>query len=91
MLDCQDAFEQGEHLNGKYALNPWASTFYIAKCFFDSNQGWTILSERFDGSADFNKDFTTYRNGFGELDGEYWAGLYKSSSIIKCKAFMKKG
>lgn len=82
-LDCQDAFEQGERRNGNYALNPLSSVFYIAKCYFDTNQGWTVFSERFDGSADFNRDFSSYRNGFGDLDGEYWAGMYMRVIITK--------
>uniref|UniRef100_A0A182R0M9 Fibrinogen C-terminal domain-containing protein n=1 Tax=Anopheles farauti TaxID=69004 RepID=A0A182R0M9_9DIPT len=43
---------------------------------------WTVVQRRFDGSVDFNRSFVDYRDGFGDLDGEYWMGLDKLYRIL---------
>jgi hypothetical protein len=33
-----------------------------------------VLVNRLDGSVDFNRRWTDYENGFGNMSGEYWLG-----------------
>ncbi|XP_058119924.1 fibrinogen-like protein A [Anopheles ziemanni] len=66
--------------------------FSLGKCskpfevFCEQNKlegGWTVIQYRFDGSVDFYRNWTEYRNGFGKFDGEFWLGLEYVHQITK--------
>ncbi|KAM8718084.1 hypothetical protein ACLKA7_004742 [Drosophila subpalustris] len=52
-------------------------TFKVACDAETRDGGWTIILRRMDGSVNFYRNWTEYKNGFGNLDGEYFLGLDK--------------
>ncbi|XP_014059402.1 angiopoietin-related protein 2 [Salmo salar] len=75
--DCQHALDSGETTNGIYLLRPQSANRLLqAWCEQTKAQGgWTVIQRRQDGSVNFFRTWEQYKQGFGNLDGEYWLGL----------------
>ncbi|KAL7742351.1 hypothetical protein ACLKA6_018987 [Drosophila palustris] len=73
--NCAEAKSSGIYdiLVPKFSSEP----FKVACDAETRDGGWTIILRRIDGSVNFNRNWTEYKNGFGNLDGEYFLGLDK--------------
>ncbi|XP_023034115.2 ficolin-2-like [Drosophila willistoni] len=55
---------------------------FPALCNRDIEGGdWIVIHKRFDGSENFKRTWTEYRNGFGNQTGEFFIGLEKLHRI----------
>ncbi|XP_052870667.1 ficolin-2-like [Anopheles cruzii] len=50
---------------------------FMAYCHRDMKGGgiWLVIQHRSDGSLNFYRNWTEYRNGFGNIENEFWIGL----------------
>ncbi|XP_052870695.1 microfibril-associated glycoprotein 4-like [Anopheles cruzii] len=56
---------------------------FIAYCQRDMmGKGiWLVIQHRFDGSLNFYRNWTEYRNGFGDIEKEFWIGLERMHQL----------
>ena len=77
--DCGEWFDSGFRQDGVYLiLLPEADTIknlIEVRCDMTTKGGgWIVMQRRFDGSVDFYKEWDAYKEGFGDLEGEFWLG-----------------
>ncbi|XP_052787190.1 angiopoietin-1-like [Mya arenaria] len=76
--DCSEIRQNlGRVPSGVYHITTWKTNQTAPVfCDMDTEQGgWTVFQHRVDGSVDFYRNFSSYENGFGSLQGEFWLGL----------------
>ncbi|NXS07159.1 ANGL5 protein, partial [Neodrepanis coruscans] len=75
--------------HGKYFsdtdLTPSLFTFVLCDMDFQGG-GWTVVQKRADGIIPFQRTWSEYLDGFGDLTGEFWLGLRKIFDIVNQKA-----
>lgn len=75
--DCLQALEDGHTASGMYLVKP-ENANRLMQVWCDQRHdpgGWTVIQRRLDGSVNFFRNWETYKQGFGNIDGEYWLGL----------------
>ncbi|XP_029470101.1 angiopoietin-related protein 2 [Rhinatrema bivittatum] len=75
--DCLQALEDGHTTSTIYLVKP-DNTNRLMQVWCDQRHdpgGWTVIQRRLDGSVNFFRNWENYKQGFGNIDGEYWLGL----------------
>uniref|UniRef100_A0A182JAR6 Fibrinogen C-terminal domain-containing protein n=1 Tax=Anopheles atroparvus TaxID=41427 RepID=A0A182JAR6_ANOAO len=77
---CQ---EESSRLSGKYLvqLGPNKRPFEVFCEQTSLGGGWTVIQQRFNGLENFYRNWTDYRDGFGNLGGEFWIGLERLNEM----------
>ncbi|XP_034474807.1 microfibril-associated glycoprotein 4-like [Drosophila innubila] len=55
--------------------------FKVACDAYTRGGGWTVILKRMDGSVNFYGNWTEYKEGFGDLEGEFFLGLDKIHAL----------
>ncbi len=75
-VSCKEIHEYNSNApSGKYWLNTSTVPIQVFCDMETDGGGWTVLMRRQDGSVDFYRNWTDYKRGFGNLEGEHWLGL----------------
>ncbi|XP_078667880.1 fibrinogen-like protein 1 [Branchiostoma floridae x Branchiostoma belcheri] len=82
--DCASAWLAGNRTTGVYTITPRDGERPLeVLCDMDTaGGGWTVFQRRFDGSVSFDKPYCDYRDGFGDVRGEFWLGLEAVHQIV---------
>jgi hypothetical protein len=71
-----------------YVMVPGETEARQVRCDMEDDGGaWTVILRRQDGSVDFYQNWDTYRNGFGDPNGEYWLGLEAMYQLTSAKTY----
>ena len=74
--DCTSLYNIDKRKSGVFRIRPRGTSAFPVYCDMTEG-GWTVFLNRFDGSENFDRDWNDYKEGFGNLTGEFWLGNEK--------------
>eukprot|EP00112_Aurelia_sp_Birch-Aquarium-sp1_P022418 Seg6310.1 transcript_id=Seg6310.1/GoldUCD/mRNA.D3Y31 product=Ryncolin-2 protein_id=Seg6310.1/GoldUCD/D3Y31 len=84
--NCDTWRKSGYTRNGVYTINPDGGIPFSVYCDMKTaRSGWTIIQRRVNGKVNFFRNWIEYKNGFGNLEAEFWLGNDKIHRLTKQK------
>uniref|UniRef100_A0A7M5X396 Fibrinogen C-terminal domain-containing protein n=1 Tax=Clytia hemisphaerica TaxID=252671 RepID=A0A7M5X396_9CNID len=86
-IGCEDWRSRGHTQSGIYWIFYNRNKFKVF-CNFAGPDSWTLIDKRQDGSVSFNRLWQEYKDGFGDLSGEFYLGNEKIHLLTKDREMM---
>jgi len=75
MRDCLAFRDAGYNISGLYLVHMKNTKTVEVFCDQETdNGGWTVFQRRLNGRTNFYRDWTSYKEGFGNPQREFWLG-----------------
>ena len=89
--NCAEVYKSGGITSGVYRIKPdGAGPDFEVFCDQETaGGGWIVVQRRLDGTVDFYRKWSDYKNGFGNLGGEFWLGLEKINRLTKSQSKLR--
>ncbi|UJR14816.1 hypothetical protein I4U23_001803 [Adineta vaga] len=90
-IDCDDILHQqpSNISEGIFRIKPRSSSqSFDVKCIFENNTGWSVIQQRMNGTVDFYREWKEYKDGFGDLQTEFWLGNEKIHQLTKQEKYV---
>ncbi|XP_053668990.1 angiopoietin-related protein 2-like [Anopheles marshallii] len=91
MVNLEQKLDRLPEMERVYFMRPDPSkdiTFAVSRDW-TNNHGfggnWTVFQRRINGLVSFSRNWSGYKQGFGDLRGEHWLGLDKLHAIVKTR------
>ncbi|XP_071951700.1 fibrinogen-like protein A [Antedon mediterranea] len=89
MRDCGDILRYNPSADsGEYVIQPGdGGSQFTVYCDMRKDGGWTVIQRRQDGSVDFYRNWLQYKEGFGNVNTEFWLGNEQINRITSDGSF----
>ncbi|XP_071314340.1 fibrinogen-like protein 1 isoform X2 [Trachinotus anak] len=67
--DCSQLYTSGIKSSGFYRIKN-----INVYCDMSEGGGWTVIQRRINGTERFNRSWAEYKDGFGDMNAEFWLG-----------------
>ncbi|XP_065052341.1 fibrinogen C domain-containing protein 1-like [Rhopilema esculentum] len=85
--DCKDLYDSGKKESGVYHITRPNKQVIKVYCDMETDGGgWTVIQRRIDGSTDFQRGWSDYKHGFGNVEKNFWIGLQNMHSFTSPNA-----
>ena len=78
LRDCRGIHKDAKRMDGVFTIIIPELGASRVRCDMTTQPGgWIVFQRRVDATVDFNRNWKDYRDGFGDLNSNFWLGLEK--------------